>query len=78
MSGYFSVKQISRENVELYGMLSLTILRFDLIIECVFIKKRGSNPKGYITFQIKKHLPMRIDAFYRLFIFHLQRFVRYI
>ena len=50
MNGYFSVKRMFQENVGLYVMLSLAILRFDLIIEYVLIKKRGSDPKGYITF----------------------------
>jgi len=42
MNGYFLVKRMFRENVGLYVMLSLAILRFDLIIEYVLIKKRGS------------------------------------
>jgi len=50
MNGYFLVKRMFRKNVGLYVMLSLAILRFDLIIEYVLIKKRGSYSKGYITF----------------------------
>lgn len=49
-----------RENVLLYVMFSLIILLFDLIIEYILIKKRGSAPQSYMAFFQTVCMPVNV------------------